>query len=424
MLHLSEQSGLLTDSSENETTNGETRHFTELNDIHNRHMDLFSDLVMALSIQILAHEVVENQFTDAKLWLTFWLRIFLLHSIWASGILITNISNIHLGYAFQVTRHIGSFAILTLVAAFIKACERDDTHTGVFVYLVARGLAAGAVLLHAFFWMDPGQQGRINTSFCCVPVLLILDCGPLLWVVIHLKEEQEMVLWAGFTTVILGIVTRIALANNLNIFIHLVDDNHSSHQLSHMKERHQFIIIVLLAGVFLAATTSAQDYLGTISSVAAIFTSIGGFVLYVTAHAKGSVDAWSLTPRTLCLSQQLHLVLFGTISSMAIAFSQIIRVDEDVLYYRETNAFAYRHPQTLLSMAVAVFLVTIAELMDLSADPIAMTTRFSKQWRVKFIMLMGVIVAVLLHYCDNAMLIAAVSITISALVELFSVQIV
>jgi hypothetical protein len=172
----------------------------------------------------------------------------------------------------------------------------------------------------------------------------------------------------------------------------------------------------------LAGTTSAQDFLGGISFVASVLTAFGCFTLYFTAHVKGKIDAFSLSPRASSLGQQLHLLLFAVIPTMAIAFSQIIAMDQNVLTYLEMSSFKYRHPQTILSIAVAVFLVIMAELENLSADPVGVIVVVSKRWRFKFIMGVGVVVGVLSHYDDNAMLVAAVSTLFTAIVQLWFVQ--
>ena len=433
--HLSEQNGLLPPDNGkaniNHVATGTGRSIVSMLDEpaghHTSMVELFSDLAVAVSVSFLGYGIIDNHSADAKVWLSFWLRIFFLHSIWTSGIIMTNIGNVLTRTGLKVAHHGGIFGFLVLLAVFIKACQRDDTITVVTMYLLARGLAAGAVVLHGLFpcpdWMDPARHARIKQAAYLMPVAIILDCGPLAIALIYFAGKDLAVLWTGLATVALGIALRIGLADKLEMFCDRGDgvDNCTTDS-AHIKERLEYMVLVLIGQIFLAATTSAEDYLGSISSVAAIATAIGCFILYFTAHVSRESDTLSLAPRAYVHSQQLHLLLFCAIPTMAVAFAQIILVDEDSLYWLETNAFVYHHPQTLLSIAVAVFLVTIADLEDLSADPLEATPRVSKQWRVKFIMLMGVLVGSLSHFYDNAMLMAAISTLFAAFVQLAFVQ--
>jgi hypothetical protein len=373
---------------------------------------LFSDVVVAAAIHLLANDVVERQFLDPRVWFIFWFRIFLLHSIWSSAIVSTH--SVFTGTAFKVARHVGGMVQLMLVACFAKASHSNNTRLVLVLYFLGRGFAAGAtVVVHALGAANNQDRHDRIQIIGLLPLSLILDCGPLLVALLYFGGDEQMVLWGGLVTAVLGNSFRIAVAD-------IMDNGGMDGAL--VKERHEFIILLLLGQLLLVGTASAQDYLGGISFVAAVLTAFGCFTLYFTAHVKGKIDACSLSPRASCSGQQLHILLFGAIPTMAIAFSQIIAMDQNVLTYLETSSFEYRHPQTILSIAVAVFIVVIAELENLSADPVGATFMVSKRWRFKFIMFMGVLVAALSHYYDNAMLMAAVSTLFTALVQLWFVQ--
>jgi hypothetical protein len=376
-------------------------------------INLFSDVIVAASIHLLANDVLERQFLDPHVWFNFWFRIFLLHSIWSSAIVSTH--SVFTGTAFKVAHHVGGLVQLMLVACFAKASHANNTRLVIVLYFLGRGFAAGAkvVVLHALGAANShDRHGRIQI-LCLLTLSLFLDCGPLLMALSYFGDDEQVMLWGGLVTAVLGSSFRIAVANTM-------DNGLMGGAL--VKERHEFIILLLLGKLLLAGTTSAQDFLGGISFVASVLTAFGCFTLYFTAHVKGKIDAFSLSPRASSLGQQLHLLLFAVIPTMAIAFSQIIAMDQNVLTYLEMSSFKYRHPQTILSIAVAVFLVIMAELENLSADPFGVIVVVSKRWRFKFIMGVGVVVGVLSHYNDNAMLVAAVSTLFTAIVQLWFVQ--
>jgi low temperature requirement protein LtrA len=188
--------------------------------------------------------------------------------------------------------------------------------------------------------------------------------------------------------------------------------------IEHLQERYALITLIFLGELCFAAASKSGAYY---QSLLALLAAIGGFLLYFIARVEGRTEAAMRSAQRSIHSQHLHLLLFGTIPIMGVAY---VKQMEQLVEKEADDISQFHDSGVILGISSGVFLLITGLLELLTKDPELQKDqpRIQHTIRVTLQIGMGIFVAALASFSNFGGTVVSFSMFLTASVLVWGCQ--
>ena len=292
-------------------------------------LELFSDLVMAVSIHIVAHPLE----TATDLWQgemavpMYLVRVFLLWRGWQSNMSFTNVANLWSPHGMLTGPHyIVVFCFMVCLLLVAQACNAGNERLTIMWYLIARLILFVAYAIQVY--QPPPDEMDEKRAKNMKGLIWIMLSGMMLTEIIPLVLAWFLCLPTGEASVnafLLMLVTPLLVVAVRTRGALKMDQKQGHSQkkfyaTSLIQERYELIILIFAGEICFGAAVGGSFILTCCAMVAAAST----FLLYFIARPHRTIEPWVLSAGRSVLAQHLHWLLFCSIPGIGAAFARLI----------------------------------------------------------------------------------------------------
>lgn len=343
-------------------------------------VEMFSDLVVAAAISSLSVPLTASVPNTVD-WLWFWLQVFFVWGLWNNCLMLNDIvdlyggdvKNVELGILMHV------FATVFLMVCLVQFSLHDKFSVAAIIFIFARHMLL--VLGRIESGLKPRQSStqhiryeNFQKGLRLAHILIPLECSPLIIAVLFYRDTQFGLLVGGYTSAAAYILLRRIFARKLDFSPTYVQSEDHVVDLNHIRERYEVIAQIFFGRLCFVDCTGFE---GKYVSFCALFTAMGGYLLYFVARVRGRTEPWLVSAEASTQYPNLHIMLFLVLPSMAVAFSQIIQDSQ-------TDSSWVIDPHELLYCSSGIFLFILGCMELLAEDPVERGTvpRIPRRYRV------------------------------------------